>query len=57
MADKERIANDVKTVGLGLGSCMAMILSWEHNHSILWALGHGICSWGYVIYWAIRFRL
>jgi hypothetical protein len=39
--------------GVEAGAIMAMILSWHVNHSILWALAHGICSWGYVIYYAI----
>lgn len=36
--------------GLGFGSAMAMILSFELNHSIGWMILHGIFSWGYVIY-------
>ena len=32
------------------GSMLAMILSFSLNHSILWAIGHGICSWFYVAY-------
>ena len=37
-------------VGISMGSALAMILSFELNHSILWAILHGICSWIYVIY-------
>jgi len=37
------------------GSCLAMIVSYSAWHSILWAILHGICSWGYVIYYAIRY--
>ena len=36
-----------------MGSALAMILSYGANHSILWAIFHGICSWLYVIYFAI----
>jgi hypothetical protein len=36
--------------GIGFGSALAMILSFELNHSILWAIVHGICSWFYVLY-------
>lgn len=36
--------------GIGFGSALAMILSFQLNHSILWAILHGICSWAYVIY-------
>jgi hypothetical protein len=36
--------------GIGFGSAMAMVLSFELNRSIWWIIVHGICSWGYVIY-------
>jgi hypothetical protein len=36
--------------GIGFGSALAMILSFELNHSVGWAILHGICSWLYVIY-------
>ena len=39
--------------GIGFGSCLAMILSFNHNHSILWAIFHGLCSWIYVLYYAM----
>lgn len=39
--------------GVGLGSVIAVILSWTTNHSILWAIAHGIFSWFYVIYWVL----
>jgi len=45
--------NDSACYGIGLGGALAMILSWEVNHSILWAIAHGFCSWIYVIYYAI----
>lgn len=35
--------------GIGFGCAMAMILSFQLNHSILWMILHGICSWIYVI--------
>jgi len=34
------------------GSCLAMILSWSRNASILYCIGHGLASWVYVIYFA-----
>lgn len=37
------------------GSALAMVLSYVKNASILWAIVHGILSWFYVIYHAIRF--
>jgi hypothetical protein len=36
-----------------LGSSIAVVLSWARNGSILWAILHGIFSWGYVIYYAV----
>ena len=38
------------SVGISLGSAMAMILSFELNHSVLWMVFHGVCSWSYVIF-------
>jgi len=39
--------------GLGIGSALAITISWSVNHSICWAVLHGIFSWFYVIYYAI----
>jgi len=36
--------------GLGFGAALAMVMSFSLNHSVLWAILHGICSWLYVIY-------
>lgn len=36
--------------GIGFGSALAMIISWQFNGSVLWAIVHGILSWLYVIY-------
>jgi len=38
------------------GMILAMIMSWELNHSIIWALLHGWCSWLYVAYYAFYLR-
>jgi len=38
--------------GIGLGSVIAVVTSWDRNKSILWALIHGILGWLYVIYFA-----
>ncbi|MBQ8623674.1 MAG: hypothetical protein IJ424_04760 [Oscillospiraceae bacterium] len=40
----------VATAGITMGSCLAMIISFSCNHSILWAIIHGCLSWVYVIY-------
>ena len=39
--------------GVGLGSVIAVVCSWQRNRSILWAVLAGILSWFYVIYFAI----
>ena len=39
--------------GVGFGSALAMTLSYTANHSILWAIIHGILGWLYVIYVAL----
>lgn len=39
--------------GLGLGSVIAVVCSWERNRSILFAIIAGLLSWFYVIYFAL----
>ena len=45
----------VVKVGVGFGSALAMAVSFNLNHSILWAIFHGLLSWIYVIY-ALLFK-
>ena len=42
--------------GIGLGSVVAIVLSWYRNKSILFMMLHGILSWFYVIYFAVTRR-
>lgn len=42
--------------GVGLGSVIAVVCSWERNRSILFAILAGIFSWFYVIYFALTRR-
>ena len=42
--------------GIGLGSALAMICSWQRNRSIFWAVIAGLLSWFYVIYFALTRR-
>jgi hypothetical protein len=42
--------------GIGFGSALAITISWSANHSILWAIIHGILSWFYVVYYAIKYQ-
>ncbi len=44
---------EVARSGIGLGAALAIAISWSVNHSILWAIFHGLLSWAYVIYYAI----
>lgn len=39
--------------GIGLGSVIAVVSSWDRNRSIIWAIVAGLLSWVYVIYFAI----
>jgi hypothetical protein len=52
-----QIANQTTTTvtqtGIGLGSALAVVCSWQRNRSILWAILAGIFSWFYVIYFAV----
>ena len=54
-----QITTQTQTVcqsGIGLGSAIAIVCSWQRNHSILWAILAGIFSWFYVIYFAATRR-
>ena len=46
---------DVNVLGtsVGLGSILAIVLSWTRNESILWAILHACFGWLYVLYFAI----
>jgi hypothetical protein len=44
------------TAGIGFGSALAIAISWSANKSILWVILHGLFSWFYVIYYAIRYQ-
>jgi hypothetical protein len=41
--------------GIGFGSALAIVISWTANKSIFWAIVHGLLSWFYVVYYAIRY--
>jgi hypothetical protein len=43
-------------VGIGFGTALAISISWSANKSILWAIIHGVLSWFYVIYYALKCR-
>jgi hypothetical protein len=39
--------------GVSFGSALAIAISYDTNHSILWAIIDGILSWLYVVYFAL----
>jgi hypothetical protein len=39
--------------GIGLGSAIAVAISWSLHQSIVWAIVHGFFGWFYVIYYAL----
>lgn len=49
----QQTAQTVTQTGIGLGSAIAVVCSWQRNRSILWAILAGFFSWIYVIYFAI----
>lgn len=48
-------AVSVTEYGISMGAALAMTCSFSVNHSILWAISHGVLSWAYVIYYAIAY--
>ena len=42
--------------GIGLGSAVAVVCSWQRNRSIILAIISGVLSWFYVIYFALTRR-
>ena len=47
----------VVKAGISFGSALAIVISWTANKSLLWAIVHGLLSWLYVIYYALRYHL
>ena len=45
--------SEAARAGISFGSALAITISWSLHKSLLWAIVHGICSWFYVIYYAI----
>jgi len=43
----------ITQVGISFGSALAITISWSLHKSILWAIIHGMCSWFYVLYYAL----
>lgn len=47
------IRNTAISSGIGLGTVLAVVVSWERNKSVLLAFLHGIFSWLYVLYFVL----
>nr|WP_253308529.1 hypothetical protein [Rickettsia endosymbiont of Ceutorhynchus assimilis] len=39
--------------GVSFGTVLAIIVSYNANKSILWAIIHGFCGWFYILYYAL----
>lgn len=52
MSEKHEVAK----AGIGFGTALAITISWGANKSLLWAVVHGLLSWLYVIYYALRYH-
>jgi hypothetical protein len=48
-------ATNAAKVGIGFGTALAITISWSANKSVLWAIVHGLLSWFYVMYYAIKY--
>lgn len=48
-------SNSSVSYGVSFGSALAIVVSYNHWHDILWAILHGIFSWFYVIYYALNY--
>jgi hypothetical protein len=55
LAEVEVVERVVQS-GVGLGSVIAIVCSWQRNRSIIFAIVSGILSWFYVIYFALTRR-
>jgi len=46
------VRTDAARAGIGLGSAIAVAISWSLHKSIVWAAIQGLFGWFYVIYYA-----
>ncbi|MEA3264055.1 MAG: hypothetical protein U9R07_11300 [Pseudomonadota bacterium] len=47
------VRNQAARAGIGLGSAIAVTVSWSLHKSLVWAIIHGFFGWLYVIYYAL----
>ena len=48
-----QVRNGAAQAGIGLGSALAVAISWSLHKSIVWAIVQGFFGWFYVIYFAL----
>ena len=48
-----QIRHGATQAGIGLGSALAVAISWSLHKSIVWAIVQGFFGWFYVIYYAL----
>ncbi len=46
-------AGNAAKAGIGLGSAIAVAISWSLHKSIIWAAVQGFFGWFYVLYYAL----
>ena len=46
--------NEGGVLGFGFGSALAMTISFNTWHSVLWAIIHGVFGWLYVVYYVVK---
>jgi hypothetical protein len=53
-APRERVViKQVAKSGVGMGSALAIAISWSIHKSLVWAIIHGVFGWFYVVYYAL----
>lgn len=53
--NNNHVVKETAKTGITFGSALAMVISYVNWHSIGWAIIHGMFSWGYVIYYIIKY--
>jgi hypothetical protein len=51
---RKSTATGAAKAGISFGTALAIAISWNAHKSILWAIIHGLLSWLYVIYFAMK---
>ncbi|WP_195908389.1 hypothetical protein [Novosphingobium sp. Gsoil 351] len=48
-----QVRSGAAQAGIGLGSALAVAISWSLHKSIVWAIVQGFFGWFYVLYFAL----